>query len=201
MTSTRSPLAALALAASALLLAPRPAAAHCDSLDGPVVLDAKAALASGDPTPVLKWVGPEQEAEVKQAFQKALGVRKLGGEARDLADTYFFDALVRLHRETEGAPYTGLKPGGNLPVFITRTEAALASGSIDDFARLVSEHAASGMKERFHKAAEAKKAAGKSVADGRAYVAAYVDLMHYVEGVVGAVHAQGHSHAAAGHAD
>lgn len=39
----------------ALLLNPGIAAAHCDTLDGPVVMNAKEALKSGDVTPVLKW--------------------------------------------------------------------------------------------------------------------------------------------------
>lgn len=206
MTHARSPLTRLGplalVLAGALLLVPRPASAHCDSVDGPVVVDAKAALSAGDPTPVLKWVGPGQEAEVRAAFQKTLAVRKLGADARDVADTAFFETLVRLHRETEKAPYTGLKAGGNLPMFIVKTESALASGSIDGFAKMVAEHAAAGIQERFRKASEAKKTAAKSVAEGRAYVAAYVDLMHYVEGVVGAVHSKGHSHeAAAPHVD
>ena len=33
-------------------------------------------------------------------------------EARELADRYFFETLVRIHRAGEGAPYTGLKPAG-----------------------------------------------------------------------------------------
>lgn len=189
----RLPLPALALLL-ALVLVPLPAAAHCDSVDGPVVADARTALASGDVTPALKWVGPKQEPEARAAFRKAVAVRPLNADARETADTFFFETLVRLHRETEGALYTGLKPAGGQPPFIAKVEGSLASGSIDDFSRLVAEHAASGVNVRFRKAVEARKSAGKSVADGRAYVAAYVDLMHYVESVVTAVHADGHAH-------
>jgi hypothetical protein len=35
---------------------PRTVLAHCDTMDGPVVVAAKAALQEGDVTPVLKWV-------------------------------------------------------------------------------------------------------------------------------------------------
>lgn len=177
-----------------LLLASGPAEAHCDSVDGPVAVDVKASLASGDAVPVLKWVGEKQEAEVREAFQRALVVRKLGTDARALADSSFLETVVRLHREMEGEPYTGLKPAGNQPPFIAKVDTALEAGSIDDFAKLVGEHAASGVKVRFQKAWEAKKNAGGTVAGGRAYVAAYVDLMHYVEKVVEAVHAEGHAH-------
>lgn len=38
------------------LMIPGTAVAHCDTYSGPVVQDAKLALAKGDVTPVLKWV-------------------------------------------------------------------------------------------------------------------------------------------------
>ena len=186
---------AASLAATLLAAAPR-AEAHCDSMTGPVVVDAKSAIAKGDVAPVLKWVSARQEAEVREAFRRTLAVRKLGADAQQLADTSFFETLVRLHRVTEGFPYTGLKAGGNEPAFIGRLESALSSGSVDDFARMVGEHAASGVKGRFAKALEAKKEADASPAGGRAYVAAYVDLMHYTKAVVEAVHAEGGSHGA-----
>ncbi len=80
------------------------ARAHCDGLDGPVVTAARTALDSGDPNLVLIWVQPRDEAEVRQAFAQAIAVRKLNAQARDLADRYFFETLVRLHRAGEGAP-------------------------------------------------------------------------------------------------
>src|SRR5688572_2122981 len=64
--------------------------AHCDSLDGPVVRDAKAALESGDSTIVRKWVAADQEAELLEVFERALAVRTLGAQARDIADRLFF---------------------------------------------------------------------------------------------------------------
>lgn len=178
----------LAALAAAAILAPSPALAHCDSLDGPVVTDARTALQKGDVTPVLKWVAPEKEKEIRAAFDHAVAVRNLGTEARDLADAFFFETLVRVHRAGEGAPYTGLRPAGSAEPAIAKADAALAAGSADDLARMIGEHAAAGVKARFAKAAEAKKHAGESVAKGREYVAAYVEYVHYVEGVVAAVH-------------
>ena len=123
--------------------------------------------------------------------RRTLAVRKLGADAQQLADTAFFETLVRLHRETEGAPYTGLKTGaGTSPHSSAFSTSALASGSVDDFARLVGEHAAAGVKAKFAKALEAKKKAEGTPAEGRTYVAAYVDLMHYTEAIVEAVHAE-----------
>jgi hypothetical protein len=177
-----------ALAAALLVTAPR-AEAHCDSVEGPVVVDAKAALGKGDVAPVLKWISAAQEPAVRDAFQKTLVVRKLGPEAQQLADTAFFETLVRLHRETEGAAYTGLKRGVKEPAFIGNLDSALASGSVDGFAKLVGEHAAAKVKEKFAIALEAKAKADASPADGRTYVAAYVDLMHSTKAIVEAVHA------------
>ena len=86
--------------------------AHCDTLEGPVVSTAKAALENGDVTPVLKWVKEDDEKEIRELFAKTLSARKQGKEARELADRYFFETLVRVHRAGEKAPFTGLKPAG-----------------------------------------------------------------------------------------
>ena len=190
-------LAAATLAAAFLVPAPA-AEAHCDSVDGPVVVDAKVALGKGDVAPILKWSSASQEPEIRDAFQRTIVVRKLGAEAQHLADTAFFETLVRLHRETEGFAYTGLKKGGNQPTFIGQLETALSSGSVDNFARLVGEHAAAGVKAKFAKALEAKKRADGTAAEGRAWVAAYVDLMHYTKAVVEAVHAEKGTHGTSG---
>ena len=88
------------------------ALAHCDTLDGPVVTLARQALAKGDVTPVLPWVAKEKEAEIRKAFALASAVRGKGEKEKELADMYCFETLVRVHREGEGAPYTGLKPAG-----------------------------------------------------------------------------------------
>jgi hypothetical protein len=175
-------LGGIALLAAALLASPPRALAHCDTLDGPVVKDARAALELRDVTGVLKWVKAEKEAEVREAFRHALAVRALGPEARALADRFLFETLVRVHREGEGAPYTGLKPAGaEIDPGIAASDEALDTGAIDVLVRMVSERAEHGLRERFVRAAEAKRHAGESVEKGRAYVAAYVEFVHYAE--------------------
>jgi hypothetical protein len=177
----RHALSATALLA-ALLASPVPALAHCDTLDGPVVKDARAALAAGDATPILKWMKAEKEAEVRDAFQHALAVRALGPEARTLADRFFFETLVRIHREGEGAPYTGLKPAGTeVDPAIAASDKALETGAIDPLVAMITARAEQGLRERYAHAAEAKAQAGANVEKGRAFVAAYVDFMHYAE--------------------
>jgi hypothetical protein len=183
--------AALTLGGS--LLAPGGAAAHCDSLDGPVVKEARLALEKGEITPLLKWVMPEHEQEVGAAFAQAGKVRMLGEEARNLADQYFFETLVRLHREGEGAPYTGLKPAGEIEGPILKADQALAEGSVDHLADAISKHVGKAMRERFARALAARKGADESVAAGREFVEAYVEYVHFVEGIVGVVHGS-HDH-------
>ncbi len=133
-------------------------------------------------TPVLKWVRENYEPEVRAAFARTLRVRAAGGEARQLADTYFFETLVRLHRAGEGAPYTGLKPAGtDLDPAVAGADTALENGSIDDLVRLIDSEVAVGIRRRFERARNARKSADNSVAAGREYVEAYVQLMHYAE--------------------
>ena len=168
--------------AACLNLMPRPALAHCDTLDGPVVKDARVALDSKDVTPVLKWVRVEKEGEIREAFQHAVTVRALGPEARALADRYFFETLVRVHREGEGAPYNGLKPAGTaLDPGIAASDRALETGSVDPLVKLLTAEVDKGLRHRFEEAAEARKHAAESVDKGRQYVAAYVDFTHYGE--------------------
>ncbi len=156
------------------------AVAHCDTLDGPVVTTAKAALAKGDVTPVLKWVRKEDEKEISGLFDRTLAVRKQSKEAKELADMYFFETLVRIHRAGEGAPYTGLKKEAAEPV-IAEADKALDIGSADNLVRLVTDDAAKGIRERFERAKETKKHAEESVGAGREFVKAYVEFTHYVE--------------------
>ena len=156
--------------------------AHCDTMDGPVVKDARAALERGDVTPALKWVGKDQEATVRQAFQKTLVVRAKGPEALELADLYFFETLVRLHREGEGAAYTGLKPAGTpMEPGVAESDKALDSGRAEELIKGATDAVAAGIRQRYTEAAEARKHAGESVEAGRKYVAAYVGFVHYVE--------------------
>lgn len=155
--------------------------AHCDTLDGPVVKTAKSALEKGDVTPILKWVKKDDEKEIKNLFQQTLIVRSKGKEAKELADMYFYETLVRIHRAGEGASYTGLKPAGAVDPAVWEADKALESGTVDNLIKLVTEEASKGIRERFNKAKETKKHAEHNVEAGREFVEAYVQFTHYVE--------------------
>jgi hypothetical protein len=167
--------------------------AHCDTMDGPVVKAAKVALENGDVTPVLKWIKKEYEDEIRSAFKKTLQVRSKGQEARELADMYFFETLVRLHRAGEGEPYTGLKPAGTpIEPIIANADKSLEIGDLKELSRFLAETIDAGLSNRFKRVLETKRGADKNVDAGREYVEAYVDYVHYAERLQEIAESTGH---------
>ncbi len=155
--------------------------AHCDTLDGPVVTDAKLALEKGDISLVLKWIKKEYEEEIREAYKKTMKVRTRGAEVKALADMYFFETLVRLHRTGEGAPYTGLKPAGMVEPPVAAADKALESGSVNELVDAITKHISDGIRKRFAHVVETKQHANKNVEAGRKYIKAYVEFTHYIE--------------------
>lgn len=177
---------------------------HCDGLDGPVVTLARKALDASNVNLVLPWVRAEDEGEIRHAFEHALAVRKLGPQARELADTHFFETLVRIHRAGEGAAFTGLKPAGrDLGPAIPAADRALEDGSIDKVVTILSDAIREGLHNQFHKAYERRKFGADDVNAGREYVEAYVPYVHYVEQLwkdaKGAAHGSHAEHSAHAH--
>lgn len=161
---------------------PTAAVAHCDTLDGPVVSAARQALDSGNVNLVLIWVKPGDEGEIRTAFQKAIAVRKLSPAARDMADAYFFETLVRVHRQGEGAPYTGLKSAGaDLGPAIPAGDKALVTGDGAPVSKLLTDAVQAELRKQFDNILAKKNFNKDDVAAGREYVEAYVAYIHYVE--------------------
>ena len=158
------------------------ALAHCDTIDGPVVKAAKQALKTRNINYVLIWVEPKDEAEIRQAFRQTLIVRRLNRSARDLADRYFFETLVRIHRASEGEPYTGLKPAGtDLGPVIPVADKALENGAIAPLLKLFPDSARSEIVNHFNEASTKKNFNHNDVEAGRKYVAAYTSFLEYLE--------------------
>jgi hypothetical protein len=156
--------------------------AHCDGLDGPVVKAARKALETRNVNLVLIWVQKKDEAEIKKAFQKTLAVRKLNPQAKELADMYFFETLVRIHRAGEGAPYTGLQPAGrDLGPAIPAADKALENGKVELLLKLLTEGMQAGVREQFKQVIAKKKFDKDDVSAGQEYVKGYVEFVHYVE--------------------
>ena len=180
----------------AMMLFPLFAFAHCDTLGGPVVADAKQAIALHDVMPVLKWLKQSDEAEVRRVFEQTMSVRQFSPAAQELADRFFFETVVRLHRAGEGAPYTGLRDERPEPV-IRLTDDSLSTGSAEALLQALNSDLKSELTKRFAAARAAKSESALSVEGGRHYVAAYIELTHFVERVHGAVvasEAEAHGH-------
>jgi len=155
------------------------AVAHCDTLDGPVIQDARKALDNKDVTPVLKWVRHKDEKAVRTPFTRALSAR--GKKSAKTAENHFFATLVKIHRAGEGAPFTGLKPAGQVEPSIIEADKSLASGSPDLLVKRITDDVAAGIRTRYAHAAVTYKHKDESVEKGREFVKAYVDYTHYVE--------------------
>jgi len=172
---------AIAALSLGLLVGSGTAFAHCDTLDGPVVAAARRALDGANVNLVLVWVQKKDEGEIRNMFQKTVAVRKAGGQAKDLADMYFFETLVRIHRAGEGAGYTGLKPAGKIEPPIAAADKSLETGKLQDVAQLISKRMEQGLHRNFEDMMKKKKYNPDDVAAGRAFASAYVEYTHYVE--------------------
>lgn len=151
---------------------------HCDSRDGPVVKAATRALEARDVTLVLPYVPADGEAEVIAAFEKVMKVRDSDGAVtRQVANDYFFETVVRVHRAGEGAPYTGLKPAGlDVGPVIPAAERAIETESPDQLIQLLTEGVRAEARKRFDRMLHLKRRAAGSVADAREYVESMLGL-------------------------
>jgi hypothetical protein len=157
--------------------------AHCDTMSGPVAVAARKALESGDIKLVQIWVGQSQEKELGERFRQCLSVRKMGGQAKELADKYFIETAIRLHRQAEGMSFTGVKPAQALPPDVAAAEKALQTGDIEVFTDLLSGEIKEGVQKWFDAAMQAKKHKDDSLDAGREWVDAYVKYVVYVHGL------------------
>ncbi len=157
---------------------------HCDGFDGPVVKAAVKAIETNDVNLVLVWVQKDDESIIKDLFEKVLTVRKLSPEARDLADLYFYETLVRIHRAGEGEPYTGLKAAGrDLGPIIPAADLSIEKGNLEPIQK-VFEHKnlkTDKIEKLFNEVVEHKNYNSDDVNSGRKYVAAYVEFLHTAE--------------------
>jgi hypothetical protein len=147
----------VAVAFTALFSA-TPASAHCDSEKGPVAKAAIKSLDTGEAKYILAYVQPEAEAELTTAFKQALAARKAGGTTKELADRYFMETAVRLHRMGEGAPYTGVTDEVT-PQSILTADKAMASGSMDGVYKMLDAAIMKGVEEKYQAVLKAREEA------------------------------------------
>lgn len=171
----------LLLAGAVLLGSVSATFAHCDSLDGPVIIEARTAIADGDVTPVLKWVRADDEAAIRAAFAQTLEVRQLSPAAAELADRSFFETLVRIHRAGEGESFTGLKPAGTTDAVIVAADQAIENGSFDAQLTELTTKLDRLLRARFDDLQRRREHRDHHVPAGREYVEAYVGFIHLYE--------------------
>ena len=166
---------------------------HCDSLDGPVVAAARAALDAADVALVLPFVQPDGEAEVRGMFDTVMPVRGLDPGAREVADRLFYETVVRIHRAGEGAPYTGLKPAGlSVGPVIPLAERAVETGSTDEVGTFLSATLRNELERRLERVNTLKTTRNRSIDDGRQYVEAMLGFEVYTDHVFKALGAAVH---------
>lgn len=166
---------------------------HCDSMDGPVVTAARQALEKEDVNLILPYVKESASLDVKSAFEKALRARKVDPAAREVADLYFYETAVRLHRAGEGAPYTGLKPAGlDVGPVIPVAEKAIETGSPDALIRVLTETLRHEVQHRFEHMKRLRDHKPDDVAKAREYVEAMLGLEVYSHQLYQAMKASPH---------
>jgi Family of unknown function (DUF6448) len=147
--------------AGGFLFGAQSASAHCDSPDGPVATAALNALEAQNVNLVLPYAPASAETELSAAFDQAVAARASGPAAKAVADRYFVETAVRLHRAGEGAPYTGLQPAGtDFGPAIPAAERALEAGDTKALEALLAEEVRHAIQERFAEAT-AKRSASK----------------------------------------
>lgn len=174
--------------------------AHCDTMDGPTAADGKKALESKNINYALKWILPQFEDELRAIFEQSIKVRTLSPDAKDLADRYFLENLVRIHRAGEGEPFDGLKPSGTpIDEKVAAADKSIEVGNLSPLEELISREELSALKEKFDKVMALKDYDVNDVQAGREYIEAYVSFFKSAEGEEheeehGHLHGHGHGH-------
>lgn len=168
---------------SILILSTNVTFAHCDTIDGPLIADARKALSQNNVNYVLKWVSVANEAEIRDAFNLVMKVKGLGPEAKELSEKYFFDTLVRIHRSGEGVPFTGVKPSGTpIDEKVLAADKSIEIGNLSLLTGKVSKGDIPELTKRFDKVMSLKNFDVNNVEAGREYIEAYVQFFKFAEG-------------------
>jgi hypothetical protein len=145
---------------------------------------AKIALDAGNVNLILPWAPKKAEAELKRAFEKTLQARKLGKAAAEVADYWFFETAVRLHREGEGALYTGLKPAGlDWGPVVRKAEKAIETENPKEIIAFLLHTVEEDLQEKFRHAVAKKEYDENNVDAAREFVHASLGFVLYSHGL------------------
>lgn len=157
-------------------------APYIDSIDGPVVKAAEKALDMEDVKYVLPYASSEDEREIKDAFERTLMVRELSSEAAELADYWFFETTVRLHRKEEEKTYTGLKsPGTDWGPIIPKIDMAIETENLDELLNYLLNFIREDIISRFDDLLSKKDYDLSDVEDAREYINAREEFIEYTK--------------------
>lgn len=168
---------------------------HCDSMDGPVVKAAVRALETGDVGLALPFAPKDAEEEIRSAFQKVMSIRGLDERVKEIADLFFFETVVRLHRAGEGAGFNGLKPAGldHGPVVPVAAK-AIETEEPDELLELMSSAVRETVSDRFGHVMGLKLSASDGLDNARAYTSAMLGLQVYCHKLYMQLKSPDHSH-------
>lgn len=157
--------------------------AHCDTMDGPTVIDGQRAMKENNINYALKWIQPNAEKELKEAFNLSMKIKDLSPESKQIAEKYFFGELVRIHRQGEDAPYTGVKPAGTtIDKKVLAADKSIEIGNLTPLESLIEKDKKAELKKRFDKVMALKNFDTNNVDAGREYIEAYVKFFKFAEG-------------------
>jgi hypothetical protein len=99
-----------------------------------------------------------------------------------VAERWFFETAVRLHRAGEGAPYTGLKEIADLDPALAAADEALETGDLHEVTAVLTDAIQTGLSRRYHAVQEARELAARegTVAANRERVEAELGFETYV---------------------
>ena len=180
-----------------VVLSPVRASAHCDTLDGPAAQDGRRALETGNPNHALKWIDAGHEGELLEIFTLAKAARAHGQDAQQVADRWFLENLVRIHRAGEGEPYTGLKPSdGSIDEKVLAADRCVETGTLQALDGLMPAERLRQLEAPLATVLAHRNYDVDDLDAGRAYVGAYVSFVKLAEGEEAGGH---HVHAGHGH--
>jgi hypothetical protein len=152
-----------------------------DITNGPVMDAAKMALDTGNVNYILIWVPEASENKLKNLFEKTFCERRAGKDVQDIAINWYFETAKRLHRDGERTLYACMKPAGlDVSPVIPNAERAFKTGNSEELTGIIPKTMEDDFRHRFYHVMEKKNYDVNNVADGRAYVAAFIDFIVYL---------------------
>lgn len=110
----------------------------------------------------------------------------------EVADYWLYETVVRLHREGEGAPYTGLKPAGlDWGPVVHRAEEAIEKEDPKEVIDFITHTVQEELEKRFSKVIANKNFNVNDVDAAREYVQANLGFVLFSHGLYAAITGKG----------